>query len=412
MIRLLPIPAILTAVIATAVATSVWAQESANSEDEVRAIHERLLTLDTHIDIRRNYATAQHDPGRFTQAQVDLPSMRLGGLDAGFFIVYTPQGARDAEGYKTARQMAEDKYRGIERLIRAYPDQVGLAVTAAQVEEIAASGRRVVLIGMENAYPLGESVGDVAMWAERGVRYASITHFGDNQFGGSSNPKIGSRGPEGDPGLTDLGRELVAALNDHGIMVDISHVGKKTSMEAIALSRAPVIASHSGARAVYDNPRNLDDEQLLAIRDSGGVAQMVAYRSYVAKVDPVIAEAQKALRERLGLTSGAAFAAAKPLTLQEYVVELRRLRAENTDVTLAQFADHIDHAVKLAGIDHVGLSGDFDGGGGVEGWDDAGETLNVTRELLRRGYSEKDLAKMWSGNVLRVMRAAEAAARQ
>ena len=403
------LPAILAA-LAALISGPALAQDTAVSENEARAIHDRLLTIDTHIDIGGNYATRKLDPGRFTGAQVDLPSMRIGGLDAGFFIIYTGQGALDPAGFEKARNAAEVKFRGIERLLQGYPDQVGLARTADDVITLAATGRRVVLIGMENAYPLGQSVEDVAMWAGRGVRYVSITHFGNNQFGGSSNPNVRRGDPKEDAGLTELGRELVTTLNDNGIMIDLSHVGKQTGLQAIELSRAPVIASHSGARSVFDNPRNLDDEQLRAIRDSNGVAQMVAFRSYVARLDPALVKVQKALRERLGLTSGAAFGAASPELIEEYRSETRNNRSQFTDVNISQFIDHVDHAVKIAGIDHVGLSGDFDGGGGVKGWDNASQTFNVTRELLRRGYTESDLAKLWSGNILRVMRAVESAA--
>ncbi len=386
-------------------------QTAGMSEAEARTIHDRLLTIDTHIDIGPGYATAALDPGAMTRAQVDLPGMRIGGLDAGFFIVYTAQGALDAEGYAAARLAAEDKFRGIERMLRAYPDQIAHARSADEVEQIAASGRLVALMGMENAYPLGEGVADVPMWAVRGVRYLSITHFGNNQFGDSSNPNKSRGDPDDDEGLTELGRELIEALNDAGIMVDISHVGKRTGLEAMRLSRTPVIASHSGARSVYDNPRNLDDEQLLAIAADDGVAQMVAYRSYLGEVDPAATRALGELRDRLGLTSGSGFRTATPATLDEYVRERADIRAQHPDVTLSAFADHVDHAVKVAGIDHVGLSGDFDGGGGVQGWDSADETFNVTRELLKRGYTEDDLAKLWGQNVLRVLRAAEAAAR-
>ena len=406
------IPALLALALAAALGwTLLSGDPDPLTEAEARALHDRLLTIDTHIDIGAGYATEALDPGGFTPAQVDLPKMRVGGLDAGFFIVYTAQGPRDAEGYAAARAAAEAKYVGLSRLLRAYPDQVALATSAAEVEAIAQSGRRVMLIGMENAYPLGESVEDVALWAERGVRYVSLTHFGHNQFGGSSNPRADLGDAPEDPGLTDLGRALVAALNDHGVMVDVSHVGRASAMEAIALSRAPVIASHSGAKAVFDNPRNLDDAQLRAIRDKGGVAQMVAYRSYVAEPDPALADALDALRDSLGLTSSAAFRDATPETLAEYRRERAALRAAHEDVTLAQFVDHIDHAVSVAGIDHVGLSGDFDGGGGVAGWDGADDSLNVTLELARRGYTADEIAKLWGRNVLRVMRAVEAAAR-
>ena len=372
-------------------------------EDEVRAIHDRLLTIDTHIDTGPGFATPALDPGGFTRAQVDLPSMRAGGLDAGFFIVYTGQGPLNEAGYDEARQAAEDKYRGIERMLRGYPERIGMARTAEDVRVVAASGRLVGLIGMENAYPLGESIDDVQMWADRGVRYISFTHFGHNQFGASSNPSTANGDQNHDAGLSELGRALVRACNDAGVMIDLSHVGRRTGLEALELSRAPVIASHSGARAVYDNPRNLEDAQLQAIAGAGGVAQMVAFRSYVGDVDPAAGKALMALRTRLGLNSGAAFQKASPSLLDEYAVERTQIRAAHPDVTLAQFVDHVDHAVKVVGIDHVGLAGDFDGGGGVQGWDGADETMNVTRELLTRGYDEADIAKLWGENILRIM---------
>lgn len=293
------------------------------------------------------------------------------------------------------------------RMLRAYPGQIALARTADEVEAIHAEGRSVALIGIENGYPLGPSLDDVPMWAERGVRYVGLTHFGHNQFAGSSNPLERLGDAQEDPGLTDLGRALIAALNDHAILVDVSHVGKNSMMEAVALSRAPVIASHSGAYGVYANARNLDDEQLDAIRDNGGVAQMVAFRGYVADVDPRIVEGMAELRAR-HLADG--WAGASREDVIAYQDGVAALRARYDDVTLAQFVDHIDHAVARIGIAHVGISADFDGGGGVQGWDNSSETLNVTRELMRRGYSEDEIRALWGGNVLRILRAAEAAA--
>lgn len=377
------------------------------------AIHDRLLTLDTHVDIGARYGTAALDPGVLNHAQVNLPSMRIGGLDAAFFIVYTPQGELTEAGYAKAVEDAEEKYRGIRRMLRANSDTVGLATTADEVEALNAEGKLVALIGIENSYPLGTTVAEVtdavAMWAARGARYASITHFGHNQFGGSSNPSE-SRGDGEDPGLNELGRALVTALNDHGIMVDISHVGPKTAADAMAVSRAPIIASHSTVKAVHDNLRGLTDEQLMAIRDDGGVAQITAFRSYIADIDSQITSAMGILRDRLGLNSRADFAAASPATLAEFRRERARIREEFEDVTLAQFLDHVDHAVQVAGVDHVGLSGDFDGGGGVDGWDSAADSPNVTAAMLQRGYSEADLAKIWGGNLLRVMRDVQALA--
>ncbi|PWE16445.1 membrane dipeptidase [Marinicauda salina] len=393
-----------------AVSSAFAGETEAELESRARAIHDRVIALDTHVDIDAGYATWRLDPGGFTRAQVDLPKMRAGGLDAAFFIVYVGQGELTEEAYAEARATADEKYAAITRMIRAYPGEIGLATTADEVEAIAASGRRVALIGMENAWPLGPSVEDVPMWAERGVRYMSITHFGNNQFGGSSNPDLTRGDSPIDPGLSDLGRDLVAALNDNGIMVDISHVGPTTMREAIELSRAPVIASHSGARVLRDHPRNLDDEQLRLIRDNGGVAQMVAFRGYVGEVAPELREAQEALIAEMGLDTKEGREAASDATWTRYDARLEALREEHGDVTVADFVDHIDHAVEVAGIDHVGIASDFDGGGGVLGWDDASETLAVTVELVRRGYSEEDIAKIWGGNVLRVMRAVEAAA--
>ena len=405
---------LLAATLLTALALPVAAEASQCprrdvSDEAAWALHSRLLTIDTHIDLSRGYASHQHDPGRFTAAQNDLPKMRAGGLDAAFLILYTGQGALDDAGFAAARANAEDDFQRIQRMIRAYPDQVGLARSADEVDALHAKGRIAALLGMENAYPLGRSVQDVAMWAARGVRYVGITHMGHNQFAGSSNPNAELGDAPEDPGLSELGRQLVDALNDHGVLIDVSHVGKRSMLEATQRSRAPVIASHSGASGVYRNLRNLDDEQLDAIRDNGGVAQMVAFRAYVAEPDPALTAGIAALR---ALYIGKGWEAASDADLAAYSTGVAALRAKYPDVTLAQFVDHIDYAVKRIGIEHVGIASDFDGGGGVRGWDDASETANVTRELMARCYSEAQIRALWGGNLLRVMRAAESAARR
>lgn len=363
-------------------------------------LHSRVISVDTHVDIDPEYATASMDPGGFTNSQNDLPKMRAGGLDAVFLILYTGQDTLDDYGYAKARAMAEKKYRAITRLTRAYPDQIGLATSADEVRQLHEQGKKIALIGMENAYPLGNSVDDVALWAERGVRYVSLTHIGHNQFGGSSNPRPDLGDDDNDPGLTELGKELVHALNEHGIMVDVSHVGRRTMLEATQLSTAPVIASHSGVKGVHDNLRNLDDEQLDAIAESGGVAHMVAFRSYVAEVDLAIEEGTRKLAEE-HLADG--WENAAPEQIQAFMAGIRELRRKHDDVNVQQFVDHIDYAVERMGIEHVGISSDFDGGGGVAGWDDASETVNVTRELMRRCYSEDDIRALWGENLLRVL---------
>jgi membrane dipeptidase len=382
-------------------------------EVEARRIHEATLTLDTHIDIPLDYVTEHVDPGRIGSAQVDLPKMRIGGLKSGFFIVYTPQGPLSPEGFAMARRVAQARLDGIERLLRAYPREAALAASASEVAKIVRDGRVAVLIGMENAYPLGAALGEVGAWHARGVRYVGITHFGHNQFADSSNPNTDGGEPEERyGGLSSLGRALVGELNRAGIMVDVSHASKKTMMQAVELSAAPGIASHSGARAVADDVRNLDDEQLRALGASGGVAQMVALDVYVKPLN----EAQRAhralVRKQMKLETAAARASMSSETREEYAKRLSKLWEIEPRATVSDFVNHIDHAVKIAGIDHVGISSDFDGGGGVVGWMDASETFEVTLELVRRGYTQAEIAKLWGGNLLRVMEDAERTARR
>lgn len=382
-------------------------------EAKARAIHDKVLTLDTHVDIPLNYATHEMDPGGFTRAQVDLPKMRAGGLDAAFFIVYIPQGPLTAEGYAAARRIAVTRLDAIHRMTRAYPAEIELALTAADAARIARSGKRVAFIGMENAFPLGPSIAEVERWRGAGVRYMGLTHFGHNQFGDSSNPNpaLGDEDAR-HGGLSELGRALVAELNRVGIMVDVSHAGRETMMQAAALSKAPIIASHSGVKAIADSPRNLDDEQLRALAANGGVVQIVALDSYVKP----FTEAQQAFRENLRremqLETPAQRAAAPAEVMADYERRLEGMWEIEPRASVADFVDHIDHAVKIAGIDHVGISSDFDGGGGIVGWEDATETLNVTRELVKRGYTEQEIARIWGGNLLRVLGEVEKTARR
>ena len=368
-----------------------------DNPSDTAALHSNLLTLDTHVDIPLTYMT-EIDPNTDTDLQVDFAKMREGGLDAAFFIVYTPQTPVSATGYVEARDIAETRFQAIRAMVETYPDQIGLARTADDVERIVGEGKLAALIGMENAYPLGASVDGVEAWADRGVRYVGLTHFGANQFGDSSGTKdyedesaLTTHG-----GLSDLGRQLVAELNDHGILVDISHAGDATALQAIELSRAPVLASHSGADGTFEHHRNLSDDLLDALAANGGVVQLVALGAYV---QPWTDEQQARID-----------AIAPDLTEDERDAEFARIRALKP-VTVAAYVDHIDYVVNRIGIDHVGIASDFDGGGGIEGWQDASQTQAVTEELRRRGYSREDMQKIWGGNVLRIMRASEQAAR-
>ena len=297
--------------------------------------------------------------------------METGGLDVAWFIVYTGQGPLDEEGYAAAYANAIDKFDAIHRLAEEIaPDKIELAYTSADVRRIAASGKKVAMIGIENAYPIGTDMSRIEEFYDRGGRYMSLAHNGHSQFSDSQTGEATNDYLHG--GLSQMGRQAIAEMNRLGIMIDVSHPSKDSIMQSIELSRAPVIASHSSARALTDHTRNLDDEMLYAIRDNNGVAQATAFHTYVNEAR-------------------------------------RSFLAEGNDnvlapvATVSDFIDHVDYMVELIGLDHVGISSDFDGGGGIEGWNDASETFNVTLELVRRGYTEEEIARLWSGNLLRVL---------
>ena len=384
---------------------------------DVSALHDRTLTLDTHIDIPLTYMK-EIDPSGATDLQVDLPKLTAGKLDSGFWIVYTPQNDLTPGAYSAAYDIAKTRIDAIGALVTTHTDHFELAKTAADVRRIREAGKYAVLIGMENAYPIGagrsfkvsKAASETTISQNRivreladiGVRYVGLTHFGHNQFGDSSNLNFQrDDGPKWN-GLSPAGRRLVGQLNKAGIMVDVSHTGKETMMQAAELSRTPIIASHSGVKAVADTARNLDDEQLRKIAEVNGVAQMVALGSYV-KLPTV---EQQAARDALDAEFGdrATWDQAKRDIYGDRRAEIAAMAPE---ARVENFVDHIEHAVKIAGIDHVGIASDFDGGGGIVGWKDASETQNVTAELVKRGYSEEDIGKIWGGNLLRVMEAVE-----
>ncbi|MGE3277764.1 MAG: dipeptidase [Vicinamibacterales bacterium] len=391
-----------------------------------RGIHERVITLDTHDDINPDNFTPEVNYTQRLDTQVNLPKMVEGGLDASFFIVYVGQGPLTPEGYDAAYKTAVEKFEAIHRLTEEIaPDQIELALTADDVRRIAASGKKVALIGIENGYPIGTDISRVKEFHDRGGRYLSLAHNGHSQL---SDSNTGERDNDWKyNGLSDLGREVIAEANKWGLMIDVSHPSKASMMQTVKLSKAPIIASHSACRALCDHSRNMDDEQLLALKENGGVIQMVAFNSYVKTPpdpSPERVAAIDKLREEFGLPPAGpggggggrgAFAQLTEAQREEFQQKMAALDQQFPPpprATVSDFVDHIDHAVKLIGIDHVGISSDFDGGGGVEGWNDASETFNVTLELVRRGYSEEDIAKLWSGNLLRVMEQVEQVARQ
>lgn len=375
--------------------------------ERARAIHERVLTLDTHVDIPFNYATDEVDPGVRGRFQVDLPKMQEGGLDAAFFIVYVGQGPRTEEGNANAKASAMTKFDAIRRMTNElYPDQIELAYTADDVERIHESGKLVAAIGIENGYVIGRDLSLIETYHSLGARYMTLAHGGHNDISDSATPRANEPAAEYG-GLSAFGEEVVAELNRVGMMVDVSHISKDAMLHAIRVSKAPVIGSHSSTRALADVPRNMDDEQLLALKENGGVVQMCALDGFVKVPAPERIEAIRALREELGITGRDGLRNLTPEKRAIYDERMAEIEAQWPRASVQDFVDHIDYAVNLIGIDHVGIASDFDGGGGVVGWNDASETFNVTLELVRRGYTEEEIAKLWGGNLLRVWREVE-----
>ena len=379
---------------------------------DARAIHERILTVDTHDDIPFDFATRAVDPGvRSDKRQVDIPKMIEGGLDAAFFVVYVPQAERTEENYRKARSSAMVKFNAIHRMTQElYPNKIELARQSSDVSRIRRKGKLVACIGIENGFVIGKEIEILKRYYGLGARYMTLAHGGHNDIADSATPldSLGD-GQSLHDGLSEFGSTVVREMNRLGMMVDVPHISKKAMMDAVGLSRAPVIASHSAVRSLCDHPRNLDDEQLLTLRENGGVIQIVSVGSFVKRQPMAYTEALRKLREELGITTlgPAGLAPVPPEQRDEAQRRLAALHRRWPETSVADFVDHIDYAVNLIGIDHVGISSDFDGGGGIRGWNDASETGNVTFELLRRKYDEEEIAKLWGGNLLRVWAEAE-----
>ena len=393
-----------------------------NYSDEIlekaQAIHDRVLVLDTHVDISVTNFTADKNYTEDLGNQVNLPTMEAGGLDVAWFIVYTGQGVLTPEGYDKAYENAISKFDAIHRLTKEIaPERIGLAVSSAEAKELHASGKKIAMIGVENAYPLGTDISRVKEFYDRGARYMSLSHNGHSQFCDSNTGEKDSLWV--DKGVRDLGKLVIKEMNKWGIMIDVSHPSKQSIKDMITLSKAPIIASHSSARALCNNSRNLDDEQLEWMKSNGGVVQTVAFSSYVSTEKhsahaAALSEKVTALAKERGLEmkSWDEIRKLEATERDRYMITYRAMSEEAASmmsdedpkpVDVADYVDHIDYLVKKMGLDHVGISSDFDGGGGIYGWSDASETLNVTAELVKRGYTEAQIAQLWSGNLLRVL---------
>ncbi len=323
------------------------------------ALHRSLLAVDTHIDIPWPDGPSFFEDGK---RRVDLPKMQRGGMSAGCFVAYVAQGKRSPEAHEAAYARAIAMLHGIQAMGR---DGARIASSVAAIEQAHRDGVIAIIPAVENGYAAGDP-SRLKSFRDLGARYLTLTHNGHNDFADSSNPRpeLGD-GAEEHGGLSPLGKQAIAELNRLGMVVDVAHVSKKSMLQAAAASRTPVMTTHSCVRALSDNPRNLDDEQLDALRDVGGVIQITA------------------------------------------VAHFLRAGKKASEVSCSDYVDHIDYAVKRIGLSHVGISSDFDGGGGFSDWSDAGDSANLTAELVKRGYDEADIRALWSGNFLRVLRIAE-----
>jgi membrane dipeptidase len=279
------------------------------------------------------------------------------------------------------------------------------------VERIARTGKRVVMIGVENGYPIGTDLLNLKRFYDLGARYVTLSHNGHNQICDSCNPseKLGDAEIE-HGGLSQFGRKVTAEMNRLGMMIDVSHIAVQSFWDLVEASEAPLIASHSGCRALNDHPRNLHDDQLQALAAGGGVVQLVALDIFLKATAPGRRQAINDLAARLGIPMEEGHPELKGATKEQrdrFRAGMKRAAEAHPPASLKDYVDHVDHAVRVAGIDHVGIGTDFDGGGGIRGFDDHSEALNVTVELVRRGYSEQDVAKIWGGNFLRVWREVE-----
>ena len=380
-----------------------------------KKIHDEVITIDTHVDIDGpDYATEKIDPGiDHPDLKCDLVKMKKGGMDAVFLAVYVSQ--RDNFDKKTYAEIYDDaqaKFDAIHRVFKMHPDQAEWAKTPDDVERIQRTGKRAIAIGIENGYPVGDNLENLRKFYDRGARYITLSHNRHNQICDSSGPDTPKHN-----GLSDFGKQMVKEMNRLGIMCDASHISEKSFYDLLEVSKAPIVVSHSGCSALNAHDRNLTDDQLRALKKNGGVIQIVALGSFLKKEPAEFEEAVEKLRTETGAPTWSEYSKMSEEErekIKHKMEEFHRRRDEMQEtagwVDITDFVNHIDHAVKVAGIDHVGIGTDFDGGAGIKGFNNHAEALNVTVELVKRGYSAPEIKKIWGGNLLRVWREVEKAA--
>ena len=374
-------------------------------DKKVRNIHEKAITVDTHVDTPMALLNESFDVGKRNKAprsRVDFPRMEEGGLDAIFFAAFTGQKERTPENtekaYSLAHQMIDRTY----EVCKQYGDVAEVATEAGDVIRLEKKGKRAIYIGMENGFPIGTDIDRVQEFYERGVRYITLCHSKNNDICDSSTDK---KGPEHN-GLSDFGKDVVKEMNELGILIDVSHISDQSFFDVVALSKTPIIASHSSVRSIAGHPRNLSDEMLKALAENGGVIQICLLDSYIKDPDTTTVYYKKKQELRKRYEKFESMSEEEQQALRQ---EWRGLSEKYPPKlpTVKDCVDHIDYVRDLVGIDHVGIGSDFDGGGGLEGIADVSDFPNITAEMVNRGYTEEEIKKVWGGNFFRVFEAVE-----
>ena len=378
-------------------------------------IHDRVLTIDSHIDWpMRQYLNPDFDPSikhtldRRNSGQWDLVRMQEGGLDAVFMSIFTPQKKRTKQGHAEAKEIALQQIELTKKMVADNPELAAIALTPKDAYRLEKTGIRAIFMGMENGYPLARDLGNVELFFDRGIRYITLTHSKNNELGDSSTDEQPEWG-----GLSPFGSQVIREMNRLGMMVDISHVHDETFWDVIKLTKAPIIASHSSARALRDVPRNLSDEMLRAIAKNGGVVQVCLLDDFIKEVKqtPEREAALQPLEAEKSAWLKGELSPAEAKKLREKYQEINAKYPKNQP-SLTEAVDHIDRMVRVMGIDHVGIASDFDGGGGLVNISDVSQMPNITQELLARGYTEEEIRQLWGGNLMRVFNEVIAVAAQ
>jgi len=367
--------------------------------------HKKLLTLDSHTDTPLMLGSEGFDFGRWNNpdeggGRIDLVRMEEGGLDAVFFAVFIGQGNRTEEGNLKAKVRADAIFDNIDATVKANAENIVLATSPADARRNAITGKKSIFIGIENGYPIGNDLRLIENYYQKGARYITLCHSKNNDICDSSTDSTEHHG------LSTFGEEVVNEMNRLGMMIDVSHISDEAFFDVMKLTKTPVIASHSNARAICKHPRNLTDDMLLELKKNGGVVQVCVLSAYVKNQapNPEKEKAVEALRSKYNNFNDISEDQMK-LARQEWRAIEKKYKGELASVS--DLVDHIDHIVQLIGIDHVGFGSDFDGGGELSDCKDISQLENITTELLNRGYSADDIQKFWSGNFLRVFEQVE-----